>query len=138
MPADLLTVAQYEARLGRTLAPGAETDQVEAFLADASAKIRRFIDPADPDAVYPDAPAGVPADLLPVVFRIVHRAVQNPLGLASETDGTYTWRRDAAAGNEGVYLSPADKDEIRDATGAGSGFQALTLVSPYSPDMDAS
>lgn len=39
---DLATQADVEARLGRTLAAGAETSKVEALLADASAAIRSY------------------------------------------------------------------------------------------------
>lgn len=123
----LITTTQLEARIGPV-----ETNRAEAFIDDASAKIRRFIEPTDPESVFPVVPDDVPDDLVPIVVRIVHRALENPLGLASETTGNYTWRRDAAAVNELVYLSDEDRSEIKETLGAPrGGFAAVTLVSPY-------
>lgn len=128
--ADLIELAAFEARTMRSYT-GTMLAAVQAFLADASAKIRRFIDPESPDSVYPDAPTGVPADLVPVIVRVVHRALENPLGHASQTDGTFTWRKEISGGAAGVYLSDEDKAEIRAALGRSGSMSVVELASPY-------
>ena len=107
----LINVAQLEERLGRVLV-GAEVAQAKAFIADASALIRvtagaTFLDDAEALAV--------PEAIIPVVVRVVDRALENPQGLEGETTGNHSWR--AAPEGSGVYLSKRDRADVRAATG---------------------
>ena len=121
----LITKDQYEARVRRTL-DTAETAQFEAFAEDASGLVRNeagqdFLD--GEEVVLPDG-------ILPIVFRVVDRAMENRLGLDSVTQGNFTWRKDTRGPHAGVYLTRHDKDEIRNALDPErTGFAAVTLSS---------
>ncbi|MFW6091491.1 MAG: hypothetical protein ACODAF_06400 [Actinomycetota bacterium] len=125
--AALIDLDALETRIGE-LSP-ADRTRADAFLDDASAQIRRVIDRDDPDDVYPDAPDGVPGDLVPIIVRVVHRALENPLGLTAATQGNHTWQAGRTR-SSGVYLTKEDREEIRIAAGAAQ-LRVVTLTSPW-------
>lgn len=123
----LIDQAQFEHRAGiaeGTLA-GVRLAQFNTFAADASALIRQE---AETDFVDQSEQLDVPDGIIPVVFRVVQRAMENPLGHASQTDGTFTWRKEVDAGSAGVYLTDEDTDDINAALDEpDTGFTAVTM-----------
>lgn len=92
----LMSVTQYEARAGRTFS-GVGLAQVEAYLDDASAIVRRIAATRDDDEISLDAVdyTNVPPELLPIIFNMVQRGISNPRGLTSETLGDYSYSQTA-------------------------------------------
>lgn len=103
----LMSVDQYEARLGRPLS-GTRRDQAEAFLADASDEVRRIARP-HLDGAGPDEVSGT---IRLVIFSMVTRARTNPRGLDSERIGD--WQ---GGGMSPVYATDEEKDLIEDDAG---------------------
>jgi hypothetical protein len=114
--AALISVAQVEARLRRTLAGDFRT-QAEAFCQDASALARQIADGALDDADH----TSVPAAVTPVLYQMVRRAIENPHSLSEEgTDSVYRWK--VPSGGEHLYATDEEAEIIRDAVGtAGIG-----------------
>lgn len=128
MPSGLITEEMYVERLGRTLT-GARLAQVGAFIADASALVRRIakgeLDGADSATVSPE--------LIPVVFNMVRRGIENPRGLTSERIGDYQW----AGAGQAIYATDDEVALIRSAAGLGSiGTVELTSDMPERLLMD--
>jgi hypothetical protein len=135
MAHDLITVAELEARMKRTLAAGAETDQANAFIADASALVRLIAetDFHDPDT---DAEVALPAAIRPVVVAMVRRAIDVPVGaaagLSSESFPAYSWSGGGAI--EGgqpaasIYATRRERGIIREAAGV-NGMASVALGS---------
>lgn len=84
----LVTVADVEARLGRTFA-GAERTRADALVADVTALVRSRI----PDVDSRAADTNYAALLVAVLAKAVVRVLQNPEGLQSETVGEYSYTR---------------------------------------------
>ena len=125
----LITKPQYEARVRRTL-DTAETAQFEAFAEDASGLVRNeagqdFLDGEEPPGVV------LPDGILPIVFRVVDRAMENRLGLDSVTQGNFTWRKDTRGPHAAVYLTDDDRDDIRDALEPGASGVAVVSLSNF-------
>lgn len=95
--ANLITLEMYTARLGRGPLTATRQAQVEAYLTDASALVRRIAEGALDDI---DAPAA----LVPVVFSMVRRGIDNPRGLTSEQLGDYKW----ASPGQSLYATPEE------------------------------
>lgn len=110
----LMTLAQYTARLGRSLS-GAKADQATAFLDDASALVR-LIAKGELDDVAHDTDPATPAELLPVLNSMVTRARENPRGLTSEQIGDYRW----ASEGQPIYTTDAEERIILRAAGIGT------------------
>lgn len=106
MPDPLITVADLETRLGRTL-EGAEADQADAFIDDASAIVRSIVGDDDKLDPTPDA-------VVPVVVGMVRRALENPHGHESERVGNYQY---SGAKTEGIFATKAEAKALRKATG---------------------
>lgn len=106
MATQLITVADLEERLQRTV----NGVQAVALIEDASALIE------DAAGGY-DFTGGVPAGIVPVVVRVVDRAISNPLGLDSETLGSHSWTKQSAGAPGGVYLTRDDVRAVRRAVG---------------------
>lgn len=119
----VITREQFEARAGRTLS-GAAVEQFEAFAEDASALIRQA---AGSDFTNEQDDLDAPAGILPVAFRVVQRAVENPLGHDSQTVGNFTWRKETRTGAAAIYLTDEDVGDIAAAMGR-TGFVSV----PYS------
>ncbi len=62
------------------------------------------------EAGIEDVPEPLPAVLGPVVYTATRRSFDNPMGLSSETIGSYTWRADAS---DGVYLTEPEVRLVR-------------------------
>lgn len=75
----------------------------------------------------------VPRRVARICVAAAARAFSNPEGLAQRTigDSSKSYDRAGREGGEVVYLTAAEEEDIRRASGA-SGFQSVTLVSPYS------
>lgn len=105
--ADLITLEMYTVRLGRTL-NSAQSDQVEAFITDASALVRRIangeLDAADSTTV--------PAVIVPVVVGMVRRGIENPRNNTSEKLGDYQW-----AGGGTIYATDEEAAIVQGAVG---------------------
>lgn len=117
MAESLMTVEQYEARLGRTLT-GAERAQAEALLADASDVVRRIAQGRLDEATSED----VPGPIRMVIFSMVTRAVRNPAGVNSERIADYQY-----SGARPLYPTDEEQDLIRDEMGIPS-VRTITLV----------
>jgi hypothetical protein len=92
------TVAQYEARAAVTLPEGsAKRAQVEAYLEDASALMRRKI----PIGYTPDAET-----LVAICVAVVRRVTANPGGYRQRTIGQYS---ETLGEDGGLYLT---EDEV--------------------------
>jgi hypothetical protein len=88
--ADIADLEALQARLGRTLT-GADVARAEAVLSDVSALARGVA-----GQEWPDAPTGVPADVIAVVLAAARRGVENPEGWISQTMGPLSATRAAA------------------------------------------
>lgn len=119
----VITQGQYQDRAGRDLV-GSQVPQFEAFASDASALIRQA---AGSDLVDSYGDLDAPAGILPVAFRVVQRAIENPLGHDSQTVGNFTWRKETRTGAAAVYLTDEDVSDINAAMGR-TGFVSV----PYS------
>jgi hypothetical protein len=102
---DFLTIDEYEARAGRTFT-GVKRAQIEAFLTDASAIVRRVAQPHLDDA---DAET-VPRQIKPIIFNMVTRATTNPRGLKSERIGDYAYDTHGP-GSVSIYTT-AEEDRL--------------------------
>jgi hypothetical protein len=109
--AALIEVSAVEARMRRTFTD-ADLTQVEAFIADASALVRDIADGRLDDAT----PATVPAAIVPVIVKMIRRAIDNPAAIAEEgSDSTYRWR--AVEGATDIYATDREEEIIRGAVG---------------------
>lgn len=125
MSHDLITVAELQARMKQTFAdPSPELDQVNAFIADASALVRLIAenDFHDPDT---DAEETLPPAIRVVMVAMVQRALTVPVGAAAglngETFPSYSWSGGGAI--EGgqpaasIYATRRERGIIRDGAG---------------------
>jgi hypothetical protein len=95
------TVEDYEARAAVTLAVGsARRAQVEAYLADASALMRRHI----PDGYTPDEDT-----LTAIAVAVTRRVMANPGGYRQRTIGQYAETLGEAGG---LYLTDAEIEQL--------------------------
>ncbi|AQW55292.1 hypothetical protein ACIQPP_05585 [Streptomyces violaceusniger] len=95
------TVADYEARAAVTLAEGSpRRAQVEAYLDDASALMRRYI----PAGYEPD-----PATLKAIAVSVVRRVMANPGGYRQRTIGQYS---ESLGEDGGLYLTDDEKAQL--------------------------
>lgn len=127
--ADLITVAQFTDRTGRTLT-ASQTTQVEALIADASALVVDIVNDSTVTATWDAAtPGTVPAAVVPVVVSMVRRALDNPHGYTSESVGSYSYN---GAKTEGIFATRTEERTLRKVTGT-AGVGALNLDShlPY-------
>lgn len=89
------TVEDYEARAAVSLA-GAKRSQVEAYLDDASALMRRHI----PTGFEPD-----PATLKAIAVAVTRRVMANPGGYRQRSIGQYA---ETLGESGGLYLTPEE------------------------------
>ncbi|MET9816518.1 hypothetical protein [Streptomyces sp. NPDC006355] len=97
------TVEDYEARAAATLA-GARRVQVEAYLADASALMRKHI----PAGFTPDAET-----LVAICVAVVRRVIANPGGRRQRTIGQYS---ETLGEDGGLYLTEDEIDQLKPET----------------------
>lgn len=120
----LASVADLEARLGRTFTSAEEASRAIALLDDASALAR---DVAGTTWIDPETNAllAVPGSVRWAVLRAAERAVRNPEGYSAESAGDYSFQRTGV--QPGVYLTEAEERAIRKARGkTGLWTQPLT------------
>lgn len=79
----------------------------------------------------------VPRRVARICVAAAARAFNNPDGLTQRSigDSSKSYDRSGREGGEVVYLTDAERADIVKA-GGGSGFRAVTLVSPYSADAE--
>lgn len=109
--ADLITVAQLEARLRESFTGDALT-QVEGLIADASALVRHV--------ARTDFALSVPAVIVAVVAQMVRRALENPEELTGENIGGYGWQamnQGSARTGGSIYVTRTERRMIREAAG---------------------
>lgn len=111
----LATIGDLEVLLGYSITPGADSDQAQARLENASEIVRAY---AGVDWLNDaeDAPADVPGAIPGLVAGVVERATRNPSGIVQETAGPFgrSFGADAA---QRLYLTAAEKAVIRRAAG---------------------
>lgn len=107
MPSPLATVPALMTRLGVATLSDEDTRRAEAALVDASALVR---DEAGGDTVWAD-PGTCPAAVVTVVLQVARRVFANPDGYSSESDGDYTYRRDADSST--LYLTDKEAEIVR-------------------------
>lgn len=110
--AALMTITEYQDRLGRSLT-GAKERQAEVYLDDASAIVRRIAVPHLDDA----DDTSVPAEIKPIIFGMVRRGIDNPRGLTAEQIGDYRW---TAPPGQAIYTTPDEDRLILGAVGEGT------------------
>ncbi len=130
----LLTPEELAEILGVTF-DDAQTTRATWYLRIISGFVRMYacddmVDPDDPDT------ACVPDAILGVIISSYSRAIDNPRGLTSERIADYQWTSSPAAGAAnfatGLYLSNAEVEIIRNATGCG-GLGTIEFGA-YMPD----
>lgn len=92
-------VDALEARLGRSLS-GADQARAEANLVDVSALARSVAEQS-----WPDAPTGVPGDVVAVVLAAARRVFENPDGFIYQTMGPMAASRSAAMVTGNVFTA---------------------------------
>lgn len=97
------TVEDYQTRAAVTLT-GARLEQVQAYLADASALIKRHI----PAGYEPD-----PEMLKALTVTVVRRVIANPGGYRQRTIGQYS---ETLGENGGLYLTDAERAMLQPET----------------------
>jgi hypothetical protein len=103
------TLQQLEARVPGGI-PSDDEARATALLLDVSAVIADLVDTETAAAWETETPDVVVA----VACAAAYRAIVNPLGHASVTEGNYTWRADKA---EAVWLTDDEEKRIRRAAG---------------------
>lgn len=120
----LATVADLEARLGRSVTDPDEVARADAALADASTLARLE---GRQDWWTAEGGLTVPAAVVTVVLTAAKREVTNPDQVISDTVGPFTRRR-ADGTTTGVYLTEGEKAIVRRyrATSPGLWTQPTT------------
>lgn len=105
-----------------------EIERVEAVLGLASDLVR---DESGKDWLDPDDPTKL-VDPLPRIVRLItlrcaERSIRNPEGFSSESAGDYSYQRNGATGEGGLYLTEREVKLLRRAGGkSGLWTQPLT------------
>lgn len=123
MAAAFATVADYEARAAVTLPEGSpQRRQVESYLTDASALMRRHI----PAGYEPD-----PETTRAICIAVVRRVTTNPGGRRQRSIGQYS---ETLGEDGGLYLTDDEKGQLGDDSDADEGTDAAyTLTAPDGP-----
>lgn len=129
---DLITVAEFEVRSGRTLTT-AQRDQVGALIDDASALVADVVADATVTDTWDAVAGSVPPGIVPVVVAMVRRGLDNPNGYRQESIGSYNYSL-GADGASGIFATRQDVRTIRRAAGkVGAGALNLSSFLPYPP-----
>lgn len=139
----LMSIAQYQARAGRTFS-GVGLAQVEAYLDDASAIVRRIAATRNDDELSLDNVdyTNVPPELLPIIFNMVQRGLHNPRGLTSETLGDYSYSQTAdrtiyaTAEEEKLILAAVNRTIVGHLTLEGDMPERLLLEADIAFPLD--
>lgn len=141
--AALMSVAQYEARAGRTFS-GVGLAQIEAYLDDASAIVRRIAATREDGEMNLDSvdSTNVPPELLPIIFNMIQRGLHNPRGLTSETLGDYSYSQTAdrtiyaTSEEEKLILAAVNRTIISHVTLEGDMPERLLLEADIAFPLD--
>jgi hypothetical protein len=128
----LAAVEDLVARLGSEITDGS-SDQARAAAAleDVSAFIREeahklWLDPDDPTVAAP------PAVIRTIALRVAERSYRNPEGFSSESAADYSYQRNGATGEGGLYFTERELKQIRRAAGrTGMWTQQVTRGDLY-------
>lgn len=113
-------------RLGREAFGDLEEARAEAVLNDASEFVREesgslWLDPLDLTKVK------APRIVQVITVRVAERATRNPEGFSSESAGDYSYQRNGAVGEGGLYLTERELKMLRKAGGkTGMWNQQIT------------
>lgn len=111
----LASAEELARRLGREL-DDAELDRVEAVLDDVSEFVREesrntWVSLTNPSVVT------APRIVRVITLRCAERAIRNPEGFSSESAGDYSYQRNGAVGEGGLYLTEREIALLRRAGG---------------------
>lgn len=109
--ADLITLADFTDRTGRTLDTDEQT-QVGALITDASALVIEIADDSETTDTW--STSTVPDAVVPVVVAMVRRGLDNPHGHTSEQIDDYSY---SGGATNGVFATSDEKRVIRDVVG---------------------
>lgn len=131
MSDDLITIAELQARTGKTYAD-AELAKAEALIDDASALVRQI---AETDFHDDSDELDLPEAVRPVVVSMVRRALEVPAGAAAgltgEQIGAFGWQANASGGSQpaaSIYATRREIGIIRTAAGV-SPMKSLSVGS---------
>jgi hypothetical protein len=122
----LAKVEDLVARLGREIDSDTDVDRATAVIEDASEFVREeghqtWVSPDDPTVLT------APRVVRVITIRVAERAFRNPEGYSSEAAGDYSYQRNGAVGEGGMYLTERELKIIRRAAGrTGLWIQATT------------
>lgn len=128
-------LSDFEARHGDV----DDEDRVSVLLGDASALILAEVDGSEAEwveaAIAEASGFEFPQEIVSVCVEVAYRAWSNPDALARAEVGdvsTY-WR--SGLPPDAIYLTDRERRVIHRGAGTSS-FRAVTLASPYPPDVD--
>lgn len=122
----LADVEDLIARLGSEIVGDPDQARAEAALEDVSAFIREeahktWLDPDDATVAIP------PAIIRTIALRVAERSYRNPEGFSSESAADYSYQRNGATGEGGLYFTERELKQIRRAAGrSGMWTQKVT------------
>lgn len=122
----LADVEDLIARLGSEITGDSDTARAEAAIEDVSAFIR---EEAHKTWVSPDDPTvlDVPPVIRTIALRVAERSYRNPEGFSSESAADYSYQRNGATGEGGLYFTERELKQIRRAAGrSGLWTQQVT------------
>lgn len=104
------------ARLGSDVTGDADEARAAATLEDVSAFIREeahksWVSPDDPTVATP------PATIKAIALQVAMRNYRNPEGFSSESAADYSYQRNGATGEGGLYFTERELKQIRRAAG---------------------
>lgn len=112
-----------------------DVDDLAAYLRDAGAPGDVLFQLADlANGVVSDTTGAldpVPTRVKAITLEVAARAYRNPQGFSSESVDDYTYRRDSATRQAGVYLTAAESSEL--LTLAGKRRQTAYSISMSHP-----
>lgn len=112
----LADVEDLIARLGSDISGDPDQARADAAIEDVSAFIREeahktWLDPDDATVANP------PAIIRTITLRVAERTYRNPEGFSSESAADYSYQRNGATGEGGLYFTERELKQIRRAAG---------------------
>lgn len=120
----LAEVEDLKNRTGQTYS-GSELTRAGAVLADASALARD-----EAGQLWGAGSLTAPEVAVVLVLKAAKRAMENPDGYTSETDGDYTWRKEGA--EDGVYFTDKECRTLQRLGGRG-GLRTISTTRGVEP-----
>jgi|SRR5690606_14506732 len=123
----IASVDQLEARTGEDYdESGPDFDRATAALQDASDLARHYAGNTWVDEDSQDSTA--PPVVVGLVLKSAKRALENPEGFLSETDGDYTYRRDDETLGDWVYFTEPEQEILQSLGGKRKGLFTVTTT----------